>query len=66
MSVLNNTVLGFPCGSTGKESICTVRDLGSILGLGRPPGEGKGYPLHGLYTVGRMVYFMCILPQLKI
>ena len=38
-------VLGFPCGSAGKESICNAGDLGSILGLGRSPGEGKGYPL---------------------
>ena len=38
-------VLGFPCGSAGKESACNVGDLGLILGLGRSPGEGKGYPL---------------------
>ena len=37
--------LGFPCGSAGKESACSVGDLGSIPGLGRSPGEGKGYPL---------------------
>ena len=37
--------LGFPCGSAGKESACNVGDLGSIPGLGRAPGEGKGYPL---------------------
>ena len=37
--------LGFPGGSTGKESACSVGDLGSIPGLGRSPGEGKGYPL---------------------
>ena len=37
--------LGFPCGSVGKESTCNVRDLGSIPGLGRSPGEGKGDPL---------------------
>ena len=36
--------LGFPGGSTGKESTCNVGDLGSIPGLGRSPGEGKGYP----------------------
>ena len=36
---------GFPCGSAGKESTCNVGDLGSISGLGRSPGEGKGYPL---------------------
>ena len=28
-----------------KESACNVGDLGSIPGLGRSPGEGKGYPL---------------------
>ena len=36
---------GFPCGSAGKESACNVGDLGSIPGLGRSPGEGKGCPL---------------------
>ena len=36
--------LGFPCGSAGKESTGNVGDLGSIPGLGRSPGEGKGYP----------------------
>ena len=38
-------LLGFPGGSAGKESACNVGDLGSIPGLGRSPGEGKGYPL---------------------
>ena len=37
--------MGFPGSSEGKESACNVGDLGSILGLGRSPGEGKGYPL---------------------
>ena len=37
--------LGFPHGSVGKQSACNVRDLDSIPGLGRSPGEGKGYPL---------------------
>ena len=37
--------MGFPCGSGGKESTCNAGDLGSIPGLGRSPGEGKGYPL---------------------
>ena len=36
---------GFPGGSDGKKSACNARDLGLILGLGRPPGEGNGYPL---------------------
>ena len=35
----------FPCGSAGKESTCNAGDLSSIPGLGRSPGEGKGYPL---------------------
>ena len=35
----------FPCGSAGKESACSVGDLGLIPGLGRSPGEGTGYPL---------------------
>ena len=36
--------MGFPCGSAGKESACIEGDLGSIPGLGRSHGEGKGYP----------------------
>ena len=61
MGNIINTVLcymGFPCGSGGEESACNVGDLGFIPGLGRPSGEGKGYPLqysglgefHGLYS----------------
>ena len=29
----------------GKESACNLGDPGSILRLGRSPGEGNGYPL---------------------
>ena len=36
--------LGFPYGSADKESTGSVGDLGSIPGLGRSPGGGKGYP----------------------
>ena len=36
--------MGFPCDSAGKESTCNVGDPGSIPGLGRSSGEGKGYP----------------------
>ena len=36
--------MGFPYGSTGKESSCNVGDLGSIPGLGSSPGEGNGCP----------------------
>ena len=31
--------------SAGKESTHNAGDLGSIPGLGRSPGEGKGYSL---------------------
>ena len=34
--------LGFPDSSVGKESSCSVGDLGSIPGLGRTSGEGDG------------------------
>ena len=33
------------CGLASKESACNVGDLGSIPGLERSPGEGKGYSL---------------------
>ena len=39
------SLLGLPCGSAGKESTHTARDLGLIPGLERSPGKGKGYPL---------------------
>ena len=29
-------IMGFPCGSAGKESACNVGDLGLIPGLGSP------------------------------
>ena len=35
-------LMGFSGGSDGKESVCNVRDLGSIPGSGRFPGEGNG------------------------
>ena len=50
--------MGFPCDSAGRESTCNAGDQGSIPGLGRSPGEEKGYPtpvlwpgeFHGLYS----------------
>ena len=49
--------LGSPCGSAGKESTCNVGDLGSVPGLGKSPGEGKGYPLQylGASLVAQMI-----------
>jgi len=37
--------MGFPGGSTAKESTCNAGDPSSIPGLGRFPGEGTGYPV---------------------
>ena len=37
--------MGFPGSSVGKEFTCKAGDPGTIFGLGRSPGEGKGYPL---------------------
>ena len=37
--------LGVPDSSVGKESACNAGNLSLILGLGRSPGEKKGYPV---------------------
>ena len=37
--------MGFPSCSDGEESACSAGHLSSILGSGRSPGEGNGYPL---------------------
>ena len=39
----------FPDDSDGRESACNARDLGSIPGSGRSPGEDNGYPLQYSY-----------------
>ena len=36
---------GFPGGLDGKESTCSVGDMGLISGLGRSPEERNCYPL---------------------
>ena len=38
-------ILDFPGNSAGEESTCNERDLGSIPGLEKSPGEGHGNPL---------------------
>ena len=43
--IIGLALLDFPGGSDGKASVYNVRDLGSIPGLGRFPGEGNGNPL---------------------
>ena len=42
---ISSIVLGFLCGSDGKEFTCNVGDLGSIPGFGRSPEEGNSYAL---------------------
>ena len=44
-SIISSFVIPFPDSSGGKESARNAGDMGSIPGLGRSPGEGKGYPL---------------------
>ena len=46
-----------PGSSAGKESACGAGDSSFILGLGRSPGEGIGYPLQYSWTfpVAQMV-----------
>ena len=41
----DHSVGAFPSDSAGKESACSAGDLGSIPGMGRSPGDEKGYPL---------------------
>ena len=40
-----SSMWGFPGNSDSRESTCSVGDLGSIPGLGRAPGGGRGNPL---------------------
>ena len=56
---------GFPNNSVGKESTCIVGDLGSIPGLGRSPGEGKGYPLqYSRKASHSSILLYCILDEI--
>ena len=57
---LGGSLIGFPGGSAGKESACSAGYLGSIPGLGRSPGEGKGYSLQ---CSGLENPMDCISPQ---
>ena len=61
-NIINYIVLckirGVPDSSVGKESTCNAGDSGPIPGLGRSPGEGKGYQhqCSGLDNTGYTVY----------
>ena len=45
--------MSFPDSSVSKESFCNAGDPGLILGSGRSPGEGIGYPI--LYSWASLV-----------
>ena len=45
ISVSPSATMGFPDSSVDKESAYNTGYPGSIPGLGRSAGEGKGYPL---------------------
>ena len=45
--------MNFLDSSVGKVSACNAGDPGSIPGLGRPAGEGIGYPLQ--YSLASVV-----------
>ena len=57
-NMLSRLVMGFPCGSAGKESACNIGDLGLIPGLRRFPQRRERIPtpvfwlgeVHGLYS----------------
>ena len=50
--------MGFLHGSVGKESACKTGDLSSIPGLGRSPGEVKGYPIHYSGLENSLFFFL--------
>ena len=52
VQIITLKMTGFPGGSAGKEFVCNAGDLGSIPGLGRSPGEGKGSPLQYSFRPG--------------
>ena len=58
-SVYYHCFQGFPGGSNGEESACHAEDLGSIPGLGRSSGEGKGYPLQNSGLKNAMDCIVC-------
>ena len=45
MYIYTHIHMSFPGGSDGKESTCSVGDLGLIPGLGKSPGGGLGNPV---------------------
>ena len=44
--LVHRCLRSFPGGSDGKESARNARDPDLVLGSGRSPGKGNGYPLY--------------------
>ena len=65
ISILS-TSLGFPCGSAGKESACKAGGRSSVPGLGRSPGEGKGYPLQAGPALTEELLCVCVQVQRQV
>ena len=55
--------VGFLCGLAGKESSYNAGDPGSIPGLGRSPGEGRGYSLQYSGLENSMDYIVHGVPE---
>ena len=51
---------GFPGGSDSKEPPCNEGDLGSILELGRSPGEGNGNPFPSVFPSSVPLQYSCL------
>ena len=57
-----------PGGSDGKESACSVEELGSVPGSGRSPREGNGNPLQCSFlenSMDRGVWWATVLGTAK-
>ena len=64
--LLTPVFLDFPCSSAGKEFALNAGNLGSIPGLGRSPGEGKGYPLQYSGLENSMDYTWVAKSQIRL
>ena len=58
-SWVTQSTMGFPGGSSGKESACNAGDLGSIPMLGRSCGEGNGYALQYSGLENSVICMVC-------
>ena len=55
----HSSILGLPLWLSWQRIHLSAADLGSIPGLGRSPGEGKGHPLQYSGLENSMDYIVC-------